>query len=257
MAGDILIVDDEQDIRALIQGILEDDGYITRAASNSTKAYDAFEKRIPDLVILDIWLQGSEHDGIQILENLKEWWTNPEKGIKKDEELYAILFEYDYFFQKNVEAVAYGIGAYENYQIQTDKFDMGHDYDFTTAFYSSPGISLDFFDSLGALDHDNLPEKFKDTTIDFDKLKIGEPIEVDGLNDIEDLLGYQEIIELHKLQGMLAIHEVLVKLDVEKEFEPLNYKDNFMFFLQTILVITVNVVTTTFSLRLQHESIKT
>ena len=37
----------------------------------------------------------------EILENLKEWWTNPEKGIKKDEELYAILFEYDYFFQKN------------------------------------------------------------------------------------------------------------------------------------------------------------
>lgn len=165
----------------------------------------------------------------EILENLKEWWTNPEKGIKKDEELYAILFEYDYFFQKNVEAVAYGIGAYENYQIQTDKFDMGYDYDFTTAFYSSPGISLNFFDSLEALDHDNLPEKFKDTTIDFDELKIGEPIEVDGLNDIEDLLGYQEIIELHKLQGMLAIHEVLVKLDIEKEFESLNYKDNFMF----------------------------
>ena len=165
----------------------------------------------------------------EILENLKQWWTNPEKGIKKDEELYAILFEYDYFFQKNVEAVAYGIGAYENYQIQTDKFDMGYDYDFTTAFYSSPGISLNFFDSLEALDHDNLPEKFKDTTIDFDELKIGEPIEVDGLNDIEDLLGYQEIIDLHKLQGMLAIQEVLVKLDVEKEFEPLNYKDNFMF----------------------------
>ena len=165
----------------------------------------------------------------EILENLKEWWTNPEKGIKKDEELYAILFEYDYFFQKNVEAVAYGIGAYENYQIQTDKFDMGYDYDFTTAFYSSPGISVNFFDSLEALDHDNLPEKFKDTTLDFDELKIGEPIEVDGLNDIEDLLGYQEIIELHKLQGMLAIHEVLVKLDVEKEFESLNYKDNFMF----------------------------
>ena len=165
----------------------------------------------------------------EILENLKQWWTNPEKGIKKDEELYAILFEYDYFFQKNVEAVAYGIGAYENYQIQTDKFDMGYDYDFTTAFYSSPGISLNFFDSLEALDHDSLPEKFKDTTIDFDELKIGEPIEVDGLNDIEDLLGYQEIIDLHKLQGMLAIQEVLVKLDVEKEFEPLNYKDNFMF----------------------------
>lgn len=165
----------------------------------------------------------------EILENLKEWWTNPEKGINKDEELYAILFEYDYFFHKNVEAVAYGIGAYENYQIQTDKFDMGYDYDFTTAFYSSPGISLNFFDSLEALDHDNLPEKFKDTTINFDELKIGELIEVDGLNDIEDLLGYQEIIELHKLQGMLAIHEVLVKLDIEKEFESLNYKDNFMF----------------------------
>ena len=121
------------------------------------------------------------------------------------------------------------LNTLENYQIQTDKFDMGHDYDFTTAFYSSPGISLDFFDSLGALDHDNLPEKFKDTTIDFDELKIGEPIEVDGLNDIEDLLGYQEIIELHKLQGMLAIHDVLLELDSRREFESLNYKDKFMF----------------------------
>lgn len=72
MNSDILIVDDEEDIRTLIQGILEDEGYKTRIASSSSKAYEAIETKMPNLVVLDIWLQGSEHDGIQILENIKE-----------------------------------------------------------------------------------------------------------------------------------------------------------------------------------------
>ncbi|MEM6812392.1 MAG: sigma-54 dependent transcriptional regulator [Pseudomonadota bacterium] len=72
MAETILIVDDEDDIRALIRGILEDEGYQILEAANSTDAYAVLEKDKPDLLILDIWLQGSEKDGMEILESLKE-----------------------------------------------------------------------------------------------------------------------------------------------------------------------------------------
>ena len=72
MAVDILIVDDEDDIRKLIKGILEDEGYVTRQANGSAKAYAEMQTRVPDVVILDIWLQGSEHDGLEILKNLKK-----------------------------------------------------------------------------------------------------------------------------------------------------------------------------------------
>ncbi|MFN3827454.1 MAG: sigma-54-dependent transcriptional regulator [Micavibrio sp.] len=69
--SDILIVDDESDIRNLIQGILEDEGYVIRQAGNAKHAYEKVSERVPDLVILDIWLQYSEHDGLKILENIK------------------------------------------------------------------------------------------------------------------------------------------------------------------------------------------
>jgi two-component system nitrogen regulation response regulator NtrX len=68
MAHDILIVDDEPDIRALIEGILADEGYETRQAHNSETALAAFRQRRPALCILDIWLQNSRLDGLGILE---------------------------------------------------------------------------------------------------------------------------------------------------------------------------------------------
>ena len=71
MAREILIVDDEADIRMLITGILADEGYETREASNSTETLDEIRKRRPDLVILDVWLQNSELDGIEVLTKLK------------------------------------------------------------------------------------------------------------------------------------------------------------------------------------------
>lgn len=71
MSEDILIVDDEADIRNLIQGILEDEGYTIRQASNSAQAYEALEKSAPMLIVLDIWLQGSDHDGLEILDSVK------------------------------------------------------------------------------------------------------------------------------------------------------------------------------------------
>ena len=70
MAHEILIVDDEPDIRALIEGILSDEGYETRQAHNSDAAIAAFRARRPSLVILDIWLQNSRLDGLGILQAL-------------------------------------------------------------------------------------------------------------------------------------------------------------------------------------------
>ncbi|OSQ37845.1 sigma-54-dependent transcriptional regulator [Thalassospira mesophila] len=67
MAHDILIVDDEEDIRSLIAGILEDEGYTTRAAGSSQQALSEVAARRPTLVILDIWMEASQHDGIETL----------------------------------------------------------------------------------------------------------------------------------------------------------------------------------------------
>ena len=71
MAHDILIVDDEADIRQLISDILEDEGYRTRMAANSDEAFEVIATRLPHLVIQDIWLQGSRLDGLQILDRMK------------------------------------------------------------------------------------------------------------------------------------------------------------------------------------------
>src|SRR5919202_4315922 len=71
MALDILIVDDEQDIRELVSGVLEDEGYTCRAAANSSEELQALADRRPSLVLLDVWLQGSKLDGLQLLEEIK------------------------------------------------------------------------------------------------------------------------------------------------------------------------------------------
>ncbi|MFC7052961.1 sigma-54-dependent transcriptional regulator [Hansschlegelia quercus] len=68
MATDILIVDDEADIRELVAGILQDEGHGTRTARNSDEALAEIAKRRPQLVFLDIWLQGSKLDGLEILD---------------------------------------------------------------------------------------------------------------------------------------------------------------------------------------------
>ncbi len=72
MALDILIVDDEADIRDLISGILDDEGYETRTAKDSDTALAEIEARRPSLIILDIWLQGSRLDGLELLEVIKK-----------------------------------------------------------------------------------------------------------------------------------------------------------------------------------------
>lgn len=71
MALDILIVDDEEDIRELVAGVLEDEGFETRTAANSDAAIEALDTRRPSLVLLDVWLQGSRMDGLELLEQIK------------------------------------------------------------------------------------------------------------------------------------------------------------------------------------------
>jgi two-component system, NtrC family, nitrogen regulation response regulator NtrX len=72
MSADILIVDDESDIRELVAGILDDEGHRTRTAGTSDEALAAVEARRPSLVFLDIWLQGSRLDGLQVLDVIKD-----------------------------------------------------------------------------------------------------------------------------------------------------------------------------------------
>ncbi|MEE4236646.1 MAG: sigma-54 dependent transcriptional regulator [Anderseniella sp.] len=72
MAADILIVDDERDIRELIGGILEDEGYEARLAGDSDSALAAIAERRPSMVVLDIWLQGSRLDGLDLLIEIKQ-----------------------------------------------------------------------------------------------------------------------------------------------------------------------------------------
>ena len=72
MASDILIVDDEADIRDLVAGILEDEGHSTRVAANSDQALNEIEQRRPRLIFLDIWLQGSRLYGLELLEVIKK-----------------------------------------------------------------------------------------------------------------------------------------------------------------------------------------
>lgn len=76
MSADILIIDDEADIRDLVTDILKDAGYSCRSAANSDGAFKAIAERVPSAVILDIWLQGSEQDGLGILEMVHKKFPN-------------------------------------------------------------------------------------------------------------------------------------------------------------------------------------
>jgi len=71
MPLDILVVDDERDIRDLVAGVLEDEGYDARVAGDSDSALEAISVRRPSLVLLDVWLHGSRLDGLELLDEIK------------------------------------------------------------------------------------------------------------------------------------------------------------------------------------------
>ena len=72
MALDILVVDDEQDIRDLVSGVLDDEGYQTRTASTADAALEQVDERLPALILLDVWLRGSSMDGLELLKIIKQ-----------------------------------------------------------------------------------------------------------------------------------------------------------------------------------------
>src|SRR4029078_2333215 len=71
MALEVLVVDDEADIRELVSGVLEDEGYEVRNTADSMANLEALEDRRPSMVLLDVWLQGSRLDGLQLLQEIK------------------------------------------------------------------------------------------------------------------------------------------------------------------------------------------
>jgi two-component system nitrogen regulation response regulator NtrX len=71
MALEVLVVDDEADIRELVTGVLEDEGYAVRSAADSSAALDGIEERRPSMVLLDVWLKDSKLDGLQLLQEIK------------------------------------------------------------------------------------------------------------------------------------------------------------------------------------------
>jgi two-component system nitrogen regulation response regulator NtrX len=79
MSKDILIVDDEPDIRNLVADILTDEGFISRTAATGEKALEEISLRQPNLLILDVWLGDPKYDGLKILELIKK--TNPDLPI--------------------------------------------------------------------------------------------------------------------------------------------------------------------------------
>ncbi len=72
MPFDILVVDDERDIRELVAGVLSDEGYFCRTAADSTSALAAVDEKRPSMVLLDVWLQGSAMDGLEVLDAIKQ-----------------------------------------------------------------------------------------------------------------------------------------------------------------------------------------
>lgn len=72
MALDILVVDDERDIRELVSGVLSDEGYACRTAGDSAAALEAIDEKRPSVVLLDVWLHGSPMDGLEVLDAIKQ-----------------------------------------------------------------------------------------------------------------------------------------------------------------------------------------
>jgi len=111
MAYDILVVDDEADIRDLIAGILDDEGFATRTAADSDAALAAIQERRPSLVVLDIWLQGSRLDGLDLLDVIRE----------QDPDLPVIIISGHGNIETAVSAIKRGAYDYIEKPFKTDR----------------------------------------------------------------------------------------------------------------------------------------
>ena len=111
MAHDILIVDDEADIRDLVSGILQDEGYTARGAATAEAALEATRARLPTLLILDIWLNGSALDGFKVLERV----------LSDDPDLPVIMISGHGNIETAVAAIKAGAYDYVEKPFQSDR----------------------------------------------------------------------------------------------------------------------------------------
>jgi len=111
MALDILIVDDEQDIRDLVSGVLDDEGYGTRTAATADEALAALDERLPSLILLDVWLRGSSMDGIELLKAIKQ----------RDPQIPVIVFSGHGNIDTAVAAIAQGAADFIEKPFQAGK----------------------------------------------------------------------------------------------------------------------------------------
>lgn len=111
MVGDILIVDDEADIREIVAEILEDEGYEGRKAASAEQALAAVAERRPSLVLLDIWLEGSGMDGLEVLDRLKA--AHPDVPV--------VMFSGHGNIETAVEAVRRGAFDFIEKPFETDR----------------------------------------------------------------------------------------------------------------------------------------
>lgn len=111
MALDILVVDDERDIRELVAGVLSDEGYECRTAGDSTSALAAIDERRPSLVLLDVWLHGSPMDGLEVLDAIKQ----------REPELPVIIFSGHGNIDTAVSAVSRGAVDFIEKPFETER----------------------------------------------------------------------------------------------------------------------------------------
>ncbi len=111
MSPEILIVDDEADIRASLSGTLEDEGYITRAAATADEARQRLSERLPHLIILDVWLEGSGIDGVALLQELRR-----EHGPVP-----VVMISGHGTIETAVEAIRHGASDFIEKPFQTDR----------------------------------------------------------------------------------------------------------------------------------------
>ena len=101
MANEILVIDDNSDIRALIAGILKDKGFSVREAANFDQALIEINKKLPDIAIIDVKLDKGDNDGIELLTLIK----------KKDDEIPVIMISGHANVQMAVDSLK--LGAFE------------------------------------------------------------------------------------------------------------------------------------------------
>lgn len=136
----------------------------------------------------------------ELNKNCANWWINTDKGIKPEEELYAIYFEYDYLFEENPQALAYGMAA------------QG---DFATEFYANPGITMSICNPLEILDWNKFPKA---------------ALSGAGFgHGIEDMPGFEDLVNSYVFTNHQVLSEALAEFSETELYKKINTQKGFQF----------------------------